>query len=180
MKVTSLAFCALLASTCAAQAPRVADKSAPSTITIASKSEPGERLTVTGRVYDAVTARPLEAVSLYVYHTDIHGHYSANTTRSDDPRLRGYIRTDKQGRYEYSTIKPGPYPDARVPSHIHYVVTADGYKQKVFEIVFEGDPFIDDRIRADAKNEDSGFSVRRLERGSDGGLRCVQDIALKR
>jgi protocatechuate 3,4-dioxygenase beta subunit len=177
MKFAAIALIGLSVLLCSAQAPQIADKNAPSQITIAAKEEPGERLIVTGTVSDA-EGKPLEGVSVYVYHTDTNGYYTPGTNDNRNPRLRGYMRTDRQGRYEFSTIKPGPYPNSRIPAHIHYVVTAPGHRERVFEIVFEGDPFIDDRIRADAKKEDSGFSIRPLERGDT--LRCTQDIKLKR
>jgi protocatechuate 3,4-dioxygenase beta subunit len=180
MKHVSILLVLLLTSICSAQAPKVAEMSAPSKITIAPKGEPGERLVVTGTVYGPDN-KPLKGVSLYVYHTDIRGHYSSGEgSDSNNPRLRGYIRTSGEGRYEYDTIKPGPYPSARVPAHIHYVVTASGYKERIFEIIFEGDPFIDDRTRKDSENPESVFSLKKLERDSSGILRCVQDIRLKR
>lgn len=179
MKSTTILFVLLLTSVCSAQAPKVAEPNAPSKITIAPKEEPGERLVVTGTVYGP-DGKPLKGVSLYVYHTDIRGHYSGETSDSSNPRLRGYIRTNSEGRYEYETIKPGPYPSARVPAHIHYVATAPGYKERVFEIIFEGDPFIDERARKDSENPESVFSLKKLERDSSGKLRCVQDIKLKR
>lgn len=179
MKLAVVLSIMLLSSVCSGQAPHVADKNAPSKITIAAKEEPGERLTVTGTVYDA-EGKPIEGVSVYVYHTDDKGHYTPNGNDNRNPRLRGYMRTDRQGRYEFSTIKPGSYPNSRNPAHIHYVVTAPGYREKIFEIVFEGDPFIDDRIRADAKKEESNFSIRPLERDREGVLRCAQDIKLRR
>ncbi|HEY7547229.1 MAG TPA: hypothetical protein VID27_20210 [Blastocatellia bacterium] len=177
MKLPVVLSVMLLSSVCSGQAPQIADKNAPSRVTIAAKEEPGERIIVTGTVYDA-EGKPLEGVSVYVYHTDANGYYTPGSNDNRNPRLRGYMRTDREGRYEFSTIRPGPYPNSRIPAHIHYVVTAPGYRERVFEIVFEGDPFIDDRIRADAKKEDSGFSIRPLERGDT--LRCVQDIKLKR
>lgn len=162
------------------QAPRVAEKDAPSKVSIASKDEPGERIIVTGKVYGPDGSNGLAGVSIYVYHTDVKGYYSPETNDNRNPRLRGYLRTDAQGRYEFSTIKPASYPNSRVPAHIHYVVTAPGYKERVFEIVFENDPFVDDRIRTEASRDDSGYSIRRLERDSQGVLRCVQDIKMKR
>lgn len=162
------------------QAPQVAEKNAPSKITITSKGEPGEHLIVSGKVFGKDGRTPLAGASVYVYHTDAKGLYTPDSTNdSKNPRLRGYLRTDEQGRYEFATIKPAPYQNNTIPAHIHYVVTAPGYKERVFEIVFEGDRFINDRIRADAAREDSGFSIRPLERSQQGVLRCVQDIKLR-
>jgi protocatechuate 3,4-dioxygenase beta subunit len=163
-----------------AQVPTIAEKSAPSSIAMAAKQEPGERLIVAGRVFDSDGVTPVPAASLYVYHTDVKGYYTPGTNDNRNPRLRGYMRTDAQGRYEFSTIKPGSYPNNSVPAHIHYVVTAAGYNERVFEIVFEGDPFLNDRVRREAANEWSGFSLRRLEKDQQGVWRCTQDIKLRR
>ena len=162
------------------QAPTVAEKNAPSRITIANKEEPGERLTVAGRVFATDGVTPLAGASVYVYHTDVKGYYSPGANDNRNPRLRGYMRTDAQGRYEFGTIKPGSYPNSRVPAHIHYVVTAPGFSERIFEIVFEGDPFITENTRRDAANEWSGFSLKRLEKDDRGGWRCTQDVKLRR
>ena len=164
----------------AAQAPTIAEKGAPSRITIAAKEEPGERLIVTGRVVSTDGVTPLAGVSLYVYHTDVKGYYTPGGNDNRNPRLRGYMRTDPQGRYEYSTIKPGSYPNSTIPAHIHYVVTAEGYNERVFEIVFEGDPFLNDRVRKESADEWSGFALRRLEKDQQGVWRCTQDVKLRR
>ena len=161
------------------QAPTIAQKDAPPKITIAGKEEPGERLIVAGRVYKADGVTPLAAASVYVYHTDVKGHYTPEDNDNRNPRLRGYMRTDAQGGYQFSTIKPGSYPNSRVPAHIHYVVKAEGYSERIFEIVFEGDPFLDDKVRQEAVNEWSGFSLRRLEKDEQGVWRCAQDIKLR-
>ena len=47
---------------------------------------------------DGVT--PAEGIVLYVYHTDATGYYN----KDDDPynpRLRGWMKTGKDGRYEF-------------------------------------------------------------------------------
>jgi len=163
-----------------AQAPKIAEKDAPAKITIATVEEPGERLIVAGRVFSTDGVTPLAGASVYVYHTDVRGYYTPGTNDNRNPRLRGYMRTDAQGGYEFSTIKPGSYPNSRVPAHIHYVVTAAGYSERVLEIVFEGDPFLDDRVRQEAAKEWSGFSLRRLEKDQRGPWRCTQDIKLRR
>jgi protocatechuate 3,4-dioxygenase beta subunit len=158
----------------------VAEQSAPAKITIAAKEEPGERLTVTGNVYGPDGKTPLSGVSVYVYHTDAKGLYTPDTNDNRNPRLRGYMRTDAQGRYEFNTIKPAPYPNNRIPAHIHYVVNAPGYKERIFEIVFADDPKIDERMRADAAREGSAFSIRPLTRDQQGVWRCTQDIRMQK
>jgi protocatechuate 3,4-dioxygenase, beta subunit len=180
MKALQFTLITLLLSCYSLQAPKVAEKTAPAKITVAPKSEPGERLIVTGKVTD-VEGKPIAGASVYVYHTDNRGYYSSEVNDDNrNPRLRGYMRTDGQGRYEYGTIKPAHYPNNRIPAHIHYVVNADGYRERIFEIVFTGDKFINDQIRADAANPDSGFSIRPLERDKQGILHCTQDISLKK
>ena len=175
MMITSLLVMNLLTAQSSAQ---LADRGAPAKAMIAPKDEPGERLVVSGRVFAADGRTPVGDVSLYVYQTDKEGIYSRPVNDSRTPRLRGYLRTDPEGRYEYSTIKPGSYPNTRNPAHIHYVVNAQGFKERIFEIVFENDPLVDEKIRANAAREDSGFSIRPLTRDSQGVLRCTQDIVL--
>jgi protocatechuate 3,4-dioxygenase beta subunit len=178
IRLVTILLIAITTSVCSAQSPKPAEPQGAWKITVAQETEPGERLVVSGTVFDSAGA-PLAGASVYVYHTDINGHYSGETTNSSNPRLNGTMRTNAQGRYEFETIKPGPYPSARVPAHIHFVVNAPGHKQKIFEIVFEGDGFINDEIRNDAKNEDGMFSIRALQKDKDGKLRCVQDIKLR-
>jgi protocatechuate 3,4-dioxygenase beta subunit len=165
----------------APQASTVAEKSAPSTITIAPEQEPGERIVVSGVVYEPDGKTPIANASVYVYHTDSTGHYTQGPKDDNrNPRLRGYMRTSAEGRYEYSTIKPAPYPGNGPPAHIHYHVNAPGHQERVFEIVFEGDPKITADIRARSAREDGGFSVRPLTRNPAGGWRCTQDVILRK
>lgn len=164
----------------AAQAPTVAPSDAPARITITDKGEPGEPLVVAGQVFGPDGKTPVAGASLYVYQTGQDGIYSKPVNDSRNPRLRGYLRTDASGRYEYRTIKPGSYPDTRNPAHIHYVVNAPGFRERIFEIVFADDPLVDARIRDRAAKEDSPFSIRALSRDNQGVLRCTQDVQLKK
>lgn len=171
----------LLALTVGAQAPTVAEKNAPSKTAITTREEPGEPLVVSGTVFGEDGKTPLAGASLYVYHTDATGRYTPGPNDDNrNPRLRGYLRTDAQGRYEYSTIKPAPYPGNGPPAHIHYHVNATGYRERVFEIVFEGDPKIGADIRTSAAQEGSAFSIRKLTRDPQGVWRCTQDVTLRK
>lgn len=162
------------------QAPQIADKNAPPSVTIATEEELGERLIVTGQVFSPDGKTPVAGASVYVYHTDAKGVYSPWISYSGNPRLRGYMRTDAEGRYEYSTIKPAPYPADRIAAHIHYVVNAEGHQERVFEIVFEGDPNIGESMRAAAAKEDGAVSIRVLTRDQQGIWRCAQDIKMRK
>lgn len=170
-----LAACAVFL--LAEDAPRIAPAGAPAKVTIAAAAEPGDRLTVQGVVYGS-DGQPLAGASVYVYHTDEQGLYSAGVNDSRNPRLRGYLRTDALGRYEYTTIRPASYPNSSNPAHIHYHVNAPGHAERIFEIVFEGDPFVSADIRARAAREDSGFSIRPLAKET-GVWRCRQDVRLR-
>ena len=120
----------------------VAPLNAPSSIVVAPKSEPGERLVVTGRTLDGI--EPVAGVSVYVFHTSVDGLYGGQgvdpRTAELNPRLNGAMRTDADGRYRYETIRPGSYDNNA--AHVHYVVTASGYKPRMFDLWFEDDPIL--------------------------------------
>jgi hypothetical protein len=71
------------------------------------------------------------------------------------------------------------YPNGQVPAHIHYVGNAAKHRERIFEIVFEGDPFVNVRIRQDAQLDESGYSIRSLSKDAQCIWRCAQDIRLR-
>ena len=77
-----------------------------------------------------------------------------------NPRLKLYLRSDAKGSWSFETVKPGSYPNSRVPPHIHFEVSAPGRASKIFEIVFEGDPFVTAEMRRNPV-----FSVRPIAEG---------------
>ena len=104
---------------------------------------------MTGTVVDA-TGTPIPGASLYVYQTDHEGYYGVKpASDSRNPRLKLFLRSDAKGAWSFDTVKPGSYPGTRNPAHIHFEVAATGRASRIFEIVFEGDPFITDRMRSD-------------------------------
>lgn len=140
---------------------------------LTSKDEPGEPLVVTGTVYAPDGKTPAAGITVYVYHTDAEGYYRKGANSSDNPRIKGTMITNAEGKYEFRTIKPGNYPGRGVPAHIHYVLSGKGYPKHNDEVMFEGDPYLTPRDR-------SSISVRPLTRDKDGVWRCVYDIKLKR
>jgi protocatechuate 3,4-dioxygenase beta subunit len=157
----SIVTCALLSLILVAQGVHQAPANAPSAGHLAPAGEPGERLTVSGVVVTADGA-PVRGASIYVYQTDREGYYGVKPASDNrNPRLKLFLRTGADGTWSFETIRPGSYPGSRVPGHIHFEVSAPGYADRIFEIVFEGDPFITAQMRSDP-----AFSVRRIESGS--------------
>lgn len=140
---------------------------------LTSKDEPGEPLIVSGTVYGPDGKTPAPGITVYVYHTDAEGYYRKGTNSSENPRLKGTMITNAEGRYEFRTIKPGAYPGGGNPAHIHYVLSGKGYPEQRDEVMFEGDPYLTPRQKGSSH-------VRPLTRDQEGIWRCVYDVKLMR
>jgi protocatechuate 3,4-dioxygenase beta subunit len=166
------AFGLLLAVGLAAQAqPRagtVAPSDAPWSARMTPIGEPGERLVVEGTVRGA-GGKPLAGVSVFAYQTGADGIYGPKG--NSDPRLRIHLRTDERGRYRFETVRPGGYPGTRIAAHIHFHVTPPGDRERVSEVVFEGDPFVTAEMR-----RNPFFAVRPVERRADGAGHVTYDV----
>lgn len=164
----------------AAVADRV--ESTPSgNVKIVSETEPGEPLIISGTIYSPDGTRPMEGINLYVYQTDATGVYTTSGGDNRNTRIHGSMRTNADGRYEFRTIKPGSYPNSRIPAHIHAYVSGPGYSEYwIDEYHFEGDPFISAAERERFGGKGPFSSILKLERGKDGILRGVRDIRIER
>lgn len=143
---------------------------------IAPPEEPGEPLVIEGVVTDA-EGRPAEGVIVYAYHTDASGIYPPASTRHG--RLRGWVRTDGEGRYRFETIRPGAYPGGTEPQHVHMHVIEPGRATYwIDSIHFRDDPLLsEERIRVEAEGR-GGRAMVDPERGEDGLWRVRRDIVL--
>ena len=102
----------------------------------------GERIVVHGRVVDE-QARPIPGALIGRYRHDVDRHPAPL-----DPNFSGAGRclTDGEGRYRFTTIKPGAYPwrnhdNAWRPAHIHFSIFGRAFVQRlVTQMYFPGDP----------------------------------------
>ena len=118
-----------------------------------------------------VTAKegePLAGVLMDVWQADPVGYYDNQQPELTGMNLRGRFRTDADGRYWFTTVKPAGYPVpthgpmGRVliaqsrspyrPAHIHFMLSAPGRKTLVTQV------FADD---AEHLHNDVTFSVIR-------------------
>lgn len=145
---------------------------------IAPISEPGEPLVITGIIYEADGITPASDIVLFLFQTDARGHYNSRDD-PNDPRLYGWVHTGADGRYEFSTIKPAPYPQLTTPAHIHvHPFGPDRPEWFIPEYWFDGDPLIPAADR-DLPVRQGRFSpVVRLSKDPDGTWRGVRDIRL--
>ena len=149
---------------------------------IAGLDEPGERLVITGTVYRKDGRTPASGVVIYAYHTNTGGIYPKRGDEKGNGQrhgsLRSWVKTDGQGRYRFSTIRPGSYPSRTEPAHIHMTVLEPGREEALIkEIVFEGDPLLPDYFRR--YGDGRGVAIK-LARGPEGGWTGVRDIVLER
>jgi protocatechuate 3,4-dioxygenase beta subunit len=151
-----------------------------SVATLSKWGEAGAPLVVRGHVYAADGKTPVGGVRLYVYHTDARGLYSDNVIAGPPrPRIKGYVRTDRGGAYEFRTTRPGSYPGSRNPQHIHASVSGPGQPERyIDEYWFDDDPFVTDAMRAKHKDDGAFSPILRLTRDAAGVFHATRDIRL--
>lgn len=102
---------------------------------------------------------PLARAEVEVWHANAEGRYeNQDPDNQPEHNLRGRFSTDAQGRFHFRSIRPAGYalPDdgpvgqlaRRIglsldrPAHIHFAVTAPGYRRLVTSIFDGSDPAI--------------------------------------
>jgi protocatechuate 3,4-dioxygenase beta subunit len=112
----------------------------------------GERIIVTGRVVDEA-GRPVPDTLVEIWQANAAGRYVHVVDQHPaplDPNFTGAGRavTDADGRYRFTTIKPGAYPwnnhaNAWRPAHIHFSLFGPSFLARlVTQMYFPGDPLL--------------------------------------
>ena len=144
--------------------------------TIAGSSEPGTRLSITGQVFAPDGVTPAGGVIVYAYQTDSNGEYR-NDPQTRIARLHGWAKTDAEGRYEFRTIRPGPYPGRNVAAHIHFHIYGGGYPlQWTPELQFADDPLIRSEQARSSAAMGKFANIQQTVRAADGTLHCTFNI----
>jgi len=151
----------------------------PAVATLSPAGEPGTPLIVSGRVWDADGKRGVPGVKLYAYHTDNTGVYNKQGT--NEPRLKGTVVTDAEGRFEWRTIRPMPYPSRGNPAHIHIQASGGGYpEQWVDELWFSDDPYLTAKQKSESQAKGKFNPIVTTTRDANGVLRATFNIRLSK
>lgn len=151
-----------------------------SVVELVSDSEPGQRLVITGTVYKADGKTPFAGLVLYLYQTDATGVYNNKDGSWQRPRIHGWVKADREGRYEIRTIKPGSYPRSRIAAHIHAIVKLDGEEAKwIDDFLFAGDEFLSEKEKSKLSSAGSLSAVMKENVDKNGVLHCRRDIVIR-
>ena len=146
---------------------------------IAPTTEPGAPFVIHGRVFRADGVAPAPDVIVFAYHTDAAGHYDVPSAPPHSWRLRGWVKTDANGRFEFTTIRPGPYPNRKTAAHVHFSIEAPGAPRQHSGLTFEGDPLLTAAEREESTRAGRFGTMRPVE-NRDGGQHVTLDIRLRR
>src|ERR1700682_4751961 len=122
------------------------------------REEASEPLVMSGRVTDP-EGQPVGAALIEDWTTAPNQLYDVRDRDQPQGHLRASFRTDIAGTYRFRTIMPVSYPipdDGPAgqllaamgrhpfrPAHIHFMISAPGYRTLVTHLFFEGDEFLE-------------------------------------
>lgn len=112
----------------------------------------GQRIIVAGRVLDE-DGQPVRSALIELWQANAAGRYHHASDAHPaplDPNFTGAGRTvtDQEGRYQFTTVKPGAYPwrnhdNAWRPAHIHFSLFGSSFRTRlVTQMYFPDDPLI--------------------------------------
>lgn len=131
-------------------------------------TDDGEILFMEGRVLD-IAGKPIGGAIVDVWHANSHGFYSFFGPPQSSYNLRRRIETDSEGRYRFRSIMPSGYgcpPGSNTetllakmgrhgqrPAHIHFFVSAPGYRQLTTQINIDGDQYLHEDFAFGTRND---------------------------
>lgn len=147
-----------------------------------------EVMWLTGQVRDT-DGNPIPDAQVEIWHADSKGNYSFFDPSQSDYNLRRTIMVDAEGRYRVRSIIPSGYgvppesPTDQVlsalgrhgqrPAHIHFFISAPGYRHLTTQINLAGDPYTFDDF-AFATREELVVEAQRIEDTTEAEKRGLE------
>jgi catechol 1,2-dioxygenase len=120
-------------------------------------SENAETMWLHGKVTD-LDGKPVAGAIVDIWHANTHGGYSFFDPSQSEYNLRRRVKTGADGRYAVRSIVPCGYgcpPDGPTqklltglgrhgnrPAHVHFFVSAPGFKHLTTQINLNGDQYL--------------------------------------
>jgi protocatechuate 3,4-dioxygenase beta subunit len=150
--------------------------------TLPDYNESGPKIEISGTIFKKDGKTPAKDVILYIYHTDQKGYYSTKGKETGQGKrhgyIRGWIKTEADGKYKFYTLKPAPYPKRNAPAHIHAVIKEPDLKEYwIDEYLFDDDPLLTKEKRSLPEGR-GGPGIIVLVEDKNGTLQCHRDIVL--
>ena len=107
--------------------------------------EKGQKLFITGQVFEQDGKTPAKNIIIYYWQTDNAGYYSPKLSMDEKAirhgHIRGWVKTNDKGEYGIYTIRPAPYPKEKIPAHIHLSIKEPNINNEYYvdELVFDDD-----------------------------------------
>lgn len=156
------------------------------TVDLAEAATAGERIAISGRITDGDGA-PIPDAVIEVWQADANGRYDhAEDTQEKprDPGFRGFgrIGTDSEGRFAFTTVKPGAVPgpgNTLQAPHIVVAVFMRGLLRHLYTRIY-----FSDEATANAADPVLGLVEEPARRTTliarrDGGAAYRWDIAMQ-
>ncbi len=123
----------------------------------------GEPILLRGQI-TSTEGKPLAGARIEVWQASSDGRYDLqfDNFKGAEMNLRARFRADADGHYELRSVKPSSYPvpsDGPVgrmlnalgrhpyrPAHIHFIITAAGFRPLVTALYIDGDRYIDSDV----------------------------------
>ncbi len=131
-------------------------------------NEKGQKLIVTGTVFQLDGKIPAKDVVIYYWQTDNNGYYSPKPGMDERVKrhghIRGWVKTDENGKYTIKTIRPAPYPNEALPAHIHLSIKEPGIANEYYtdEINFDDDKLLIPHFKKYPQENRGGSGVVRV------------------
>lgn len=131
-------------------------------------TEKGQKLLVTGKVFKLDGKTSVSNVIIYYWQTDNNGLFSPKQGMDEKAKrhghIRGWVKTDENGKYSIYTIRPAPYPNENIPAHIHTSIKEPNIDNEYYidEFVFDDDKLLTGEKRKALENRGGSGILRVL------------------